>query len=133
LLTDLVGGQLDATFSTLATALPYVRSGKLRPIGVTLGHRSPSAPDIPTIAEGGLPEFQVSSWFGVFAPAQTPAEILDKLNAEIGAGQRTPDVKERFAAVGADLEHMSREQFTRLVRDDTLRWARVVKESNLKL
>ncbi|MBC7803715.1 MAG: tripartite tricarboxylate transporter substrate binding protein [Candidatus Parcubacteria bacterium] len=133
LLTDLVGGQLDATFSTLGTALPYVRSGKLRPIGVTLGHRSPSAPDIPTIAEGGLPEFQVSSWFGVFAPAQTPADILDKLNAEIAAGQRTAEVKERFAAVGADVEQMSREQFARLVRDDTARWARVVKENNLKL
>lgn len=133
LLNDLMAGQLQATFSTLATALPHVRSGKLRAIGVTLATRSPTAPDIPSIAEGGLPEFQVSSWFGVFAPAQTPADILDRLHAEIGAAQRIPEVMERFAALGADIEPMSRDQFASLVRGDTARWARVVRESNLKL
>lgn len=133
ILNDLMGGQIQATFSTLGTALPHLRSGKLRALGVTLAQRSPSAPDVPTLAEAGLPGFHVSSWFGVFAPARTPVEVLDRLHVEAGAAQQQAEARERYAAVGAEIEAMTREEFGKLVRDDTARWAKVVRENDLKM
>ncbi len=132
MLTDLVGGQVDLTFNAISTVLPHVRSGRLRAVGVTSGQRSPSAKEIPTISEQGLPTFQISSWFGLFAPSQTPIEVLDTINKEIIAVSQLPVIREKFSSVGVDIETSSREQFTTLIKDDTLRWSKLAKEKNLK-
>lgn len=132
MLTDLIGGQIDLTFNAISTVLPHVRSGRLKAIGVTSSQRSPSAKDIPTIAEQGLPSFQISSWFGLFAPAQTPTEILDLINKEINIICQQALIREKFISVGVDIETSSREQFSTLVKDDAIRWMKLAKEKNLK-
>lgn len=132
MLTDLMGGQFEATFNSLASTIQHIRSGRLRALGVTSATRSASAPEIPTIAESGLSGFETGAWFGIFAPAQTPPEILNRLNADLAAALDSPAVRERFAAVGAEPDPLGREPFTRMVRDETANWAKLIKDSNLK-
>jgi len=128
-LTDLLGGRLSMIFSSMPPAVPYIKSGKLRALGVTSGARSPATPDVPTIAQSGLPGYEVINWYGVLVPAKTPKEIVAKLNAEIVNIMNLPAVKERLAAQGAESYTSSPDQFADYIKKETEKWAKVVKFS----
>src|SRR3712207_945509 len=102
-LVDLVSGQVHLMFGTAVSFLPYVNSRRLNAIAVTNPKRSPIVPDVPTVAESGLPGFEALQWFGIFAPAGTPKDVIAKLNGEIVRLVRLPDVRERMASLGADV------------------------------
>ena len=116
----------------LPVAVPHVQSGKLRAIAVTGAARSSLLPEVPTVSEAALPGFEVTSWYGVFAPAGLPADIVAKLNSEIGSAVTAAEVKERLAALGAEPSVKSPDQFGRYVRQEIAKWAKVVKDSGAK-
>ena len=132
-LVDLVSGQVSLMFGTAVSFLPYVKGGRLKALAVTNPKRSPSVPDIPTVAESGLPGFEALQWFGIFAPAGTPKDIVARLNGEIVKILRLPDVRDRLAGLGADVVGNSPEQFAAFQKADAAKWARVVKESGAKI
>jgi tripartite-type tricarboxylate transporter receptor subunit TctC len=132
-LQDLLGGQVQLMFDNLPPSLPQIKAGKLRALGVTTAARSPALPDVPTIAESGLPGFESSSWFGVLAPAGTPPAIIAKLNAEIAKWLATPEAKDRLVAIGANGAGGSPEDFAKHIAAETAKWAKVVKESGAKV
>ena len=130
---DLLAGQLQLASMGFPVAMPHVQSGRLRVIAVTGSKRSPLLAQVPTVAETGLPGFDVTSWYGVFGPAALPREIVARLNTEISAAVTAPELKERLAALGAEPSTKSPEQFAQYVRDEIAKWAKVVKESGAKL
>ena len=132
LIGDLLAGQVQLASMGTPVALPHVQSGKLRAIAVTGAARSSLLPEVPTVSEAGLPGFEVTSWYGVFGPAGLPAAIVVKLNAEIGRAVTGPDVKERLAALGAEPSVKAPDQFSRYVREEIAKWAKVVKDSGAK-
>ncbi len=131
-LTDVMGGQIDVMFSTISPALPLVKSGKLRAIGITTAKRVVQLPDVPTIAEAGVPGYEATSWNGVLAPANTPQPIIEKLNAEIGRILQAPDMQKWFQEDGAMAGGGTPEQFSALIRANTEKWAKVVKAANIQ-
>jgi len=131
-LVDLLGGQVTMFFSGMPPAMPHVKSGKLRAIAVTTPKRSPAAPEVPTMAEAGIPGFDISNWFGVFAPAGTPNEVLNKLNAEIVKALALPDVKERLASQGAEVVGNTRAEFAAFIAAEMAKYAKLIKESGAK-
>jgi tripartite-type tricarboxylate transporter receptor subunit TctC len=132
-LQDLIGGQVQLMFDNLPPSLPQIKAGKLRALAVTSAARAPALPDTPTVAEAGLPGFEASSWFGVLAPAGTPPEIVNKLNAEIAKWLASPGAKEKLANVGANIAGGTPEDFARHIQAETAKWAKVVKESGAKV
>ena len=132
-LQDLIGGQVQLMFDNLPPSLPQIKAGKLRALAVTSAGRAPALPDTPTVAEAGLPGFEASSWFGVLAPAGTPPEIVNKLNAEIAKWLASPGAKEKLANVGANIAGGAPEDFARHIQAETAKWAKVVKESGAKV
>jgi tripartite-type tricarboxylate transporter receptor subunit TctC len=132
-LTDLMGGQVQIMFDNLPSSLALIKAGKLRAVAVTSLKRAPALPDVPTIAESGLPGFEASSWFGVLAPAGTPAPIVAKLNAEVNKWLQSPEGKEQLLAQGAEVAGGSPEQFVAHIRAETDKWAKVVKASGAKV
>lgn len=130
--TDVVAGHIELASLGFPPALPMVQAGRLRAIAVTGTKRSAQLPDVPTVAESGVPGYSVNSWYGVFAPAGTPAGIIGKLNTEIAAGLKTPEVSRRLIGLGADVAPTTAEEFGRIVRDEIQKWARVVKASGAK-
>jgi tripartite-type tricarboxylate transporter receptor subunit TctC len=130
--TDVVGGQLQLMFSDPTAGLPHVRSGRLRALGVSGPARLPAAPEIPTIAEAGLPGFAVTSYLGVVAPARTPAATIARLNAELNRIAAQPDVVSRIDAMGAQIKTGTPAEFGTLIRNETARWAQVVVDAGLK-
>jgi tripartite-type tricarboxylate transporter receptor subunit TctC len=132
-LQDVVGGQVTMTFDNITTALPLAKAGKLRALAVTTATRSAAAPDVPTLAESGLPGFEVGSWQGVFAPAGTPPEIVRRLNAEIVKILNLPDVREKLTGLGAEPVGNSSEEFSAMVKAEVVKWADVVKKSGAKV
>jgi tripartite-type tricarboxylate transporter receptor subunit TctC len=131
-ITDLLGGQVSLMFDNLPSALPQVKAGKLRALAVTSARRSQAAPDIPTLAESGVPGYEVDSWFGILAPAGTPKEIVNQLNAEIVRILKIPQVRERLLEQGAEPVGDTPEHFADHIRNETVKWARVVKASGAK-
>jgi tripartite-type tricarboxylate transporter receptor subunit TctC len=123
---DLLGGQIQVMFDS--SVVPYVKAGKLRALGVTSAKRSPALPDVPTIAEAGLPGYEATAWFGVLAPAGTPEPIIAKLNTEISAVLRDPAVTKWMAGQGFEAEGGSPADFAAHIRNETAKWARIVKE-----
>ena len=132
-LTDVVAGQLQMVFPDPAVALPHVRAGRLNGLGVTGSKRVPSAPNIPTIAESGLPGYEVPVWYGFFAPRATPRAIIDILNAGIAKAMASPDLRERYTGEGGDATVRGPEEFAALIRTELVKWARVVKDSGVRL
>ena len=132
-MTDLLGGQVTMMFETIPAAIAQVKSGKLRPLGVTGAKRSPLFPDVPTIAESGLPGFEVQSWYGLVAPAATPAEIVARLNAESVKGAASKEFRERMEPLGFDVATGTPERMLEMVKADAARWAPVVKASGAKI
>lgn len=132
-LTDLIGGQVQLMFDNLPSSMPHIKAGKLRALAVTSLKRSAARPDLPTIAEAALPGFDASSWFALFAPAGTPKEIVGKLNSELNTILQLADVREKFAAQGAEPTEFTPEQFAAFTQAELTKWARVVKESGAKV
>ncbi|HKU70345.1 MAG TPA: tripartite tricarboxylate transporter substrate binding protein [Burkholderiales bacterium] len=128
-LTDLVAGRVQMMFSNLLTAGPQARAGKLRGLAVTSAKRSPQAPELPTIAESGVPGYDITPWYGVLFPAGTPRAIVNRMNHEIGAILTTPEVTERFRSQGIDLVTSTPEEFSALIKSEIPKWRKVVKDS----
>jgi tripartite-type tricarboxylate transporter receptor subunit TctC len=132
-LTDLMGGQVQAYMSSIPTALSHIKGGKLRALAVTSTKRAPALPDVPTIAEAGYQGFDANTWFGLVAPAKTPAAVVEKINAEVNRVLKMPDIKEKFAAEGGGPLGGSPQEFAALLKSDYAKWGKVVKESGAKL
>jgi len=130
-LTDLIGGQVHLMFSNLTAGLPHIKSGKLRALAVTGARRSPTAPDIPTVTESGVPGYTVTSWYGVLAPAATSQEIVNRLNGEIVKVMRLPDMKGRLAAEGAEPTSSTPAEFAAFIKTEIAKWGKVVKEAGI--
>ena len=130
-LTDLLGERVQVMFATLPGSMEHIRGGKVRPLAVTTATRSEALPDVPTVGEF-VPGYEASSWYGIGAPKNTPAEIVDKLNQEINAGLADTKVKERFAEMGATVFAGSPTDLGRFVSEETAKWAKVVKFSGAK-
>ncbi len=130
---DLLGGQVQLMFDNLPSSLPHIKAGKLRALAVTSATRASALPDVPTVAEAGLPGFEASSWFGVLAPAGTPPAIVAKLNAEIAKWLATPEAQEKLSAQGANIASGTPEDFAKHIAGETTKWAKVVKESGAKV
>ena len=126
---DLLGNQIAIMFDNMPSAIQHVRAGKLRAIAVTTAKRSPELPDVPTIAEAGVPGYEATSWFGLFAPAATPAPIVAQLNKAIVKVLNQPDVKQKIAAQGGDVVAETPAQFAAFIKAETAKWGKVVKES----
>ena len=132
MLPELLGGTLPAAFDNVASALPHVKSGKLRALAVTTAKRSATMPDVPTLAESGLAGYELGSWQAVFAPAGTPQPIVERLYTEIATILQTPEVQKRFAELGLEPSGMPPAELAALVKADVPRLAKVVKESGAK-
>ena len=132
-LQDLLGGQVQLMFDNLPPSLPQIKAGKVRALAVTSLTRAPALPDVPTVAESGLPGFEASSWFGILAPAGTPPAIVAKLNAEIAKWLATPEAKEKLAKQGANAAGGTPEDFAKHIAAETAKWAKVVKDSGAKI
>ncbi len=129
----LLAGQTDLMFDNLASATPQIRAGKLQAFAVTTPQRSSFFPELPTVAESGLKDFDISTWFGVFAPAGTPRPIVDRLNTEFTRALSAPDIRERLARMGAEPSPMSPEAFADFVRAEQAKYERIVKASGARV
>jgi tripartite-type tricarboxylate transporter receptor subunit TctC len=129
---DLIGGHTKVMFNNVPTAMPHIRSSKLRALGVGGAKRISVLPDVPTIAESGVPGYEASNWWGILAPAGTPATIVERLHKEITAIQNSPDVQKQLEAEGAEVVHMSSAEFGSFLVKEMNKWERVVKTANIK-
>jgi tripartite-type tricarboxylate transporter receptor subunit TctC len=130
---DLLAGQVDLEFDGLGTSAQQIKSGKLIALAVASAKRSPTIPNVPTFIEAGLPGFEASTWYGLFAPKGTPKAIVDKMIAEVEKAINTPELKAIWLANGSDTPNISGDNFAKLIRSDITRWAGVVKKSGAKL
>ena len=133
MVTDLLGGHVQVAFDNTPNVLPQVKAGKLRALAITSATRSAMVPDIPTVAEAGVPGYEVGVWFGIVAPAATPRDVLVKLNAELNRILAMPDVKQKFADQGVEPVGGPPERFGEHIRAQIEKWGRVVKESGAKV
>ena len=133
MLTDLIGGQVQIGFDNLPSSIGFVKSGKVRALAVTTAKRWPGAPDIPTVAESGVPGYEVSGWFGLLAPAGTPKDILHKLQAAIADAVRSPAVSKQLQDLGAEPVANTPEVFAQEIKDDVEKWITVVKNTGVKM
>jgi len=130
--TDLLGNQIGIMFDNMPSAIQHVRAGKLRPIAVTTAQRSPELPDVPTIAEAGVPGYEATSWFGLYAVAGTPQPVLDKLHAALAKVLNQADVKQKIAEQGGEVVVETPAQFAAFMKAETAKWGKVVKESGAR-
>jgi len=129
---DLLPGRIQVWIGAANTLLPHIKDGKLRLLAVAGSERYPTLPDVPTIAEAGVPGFALNTWLGVIMAARTPPEIVAKVNADVTRILQTPDIKARFAAIGIDVTTTSPEAFAELVREDYARWGKIIREAGIK-
>jgi tripartite-type tricarboxylate transporter receptor subunit TctC len=132
-LLDLLGGTMDLMFDNLPSAMPHIKAGKLKALGVTSAQRSAALPDVPTIAEAGVKGFDASSWFGLLAPAGTPADIVNRIQQEAAKAMGSPELKERLLSQGAIPSGMKPADFSAYIAAETKKWAAVVKASGAKV
>ena len=131
-MADLLGGQVPMLFDPIPTSLTHVRSGRIKVLAITSAKRSAVMPDVPTIAESGLPGFEAVAWFGLYAPAATSTDVVSKLNADVNRVLQLPEVKEKFAALGADSAPMTPDQFAVHLRAEIAKFAKAIKDSGAK-
>ncbi len=131
-LTDVIAARVPMSIPTIPGALPFVKSGRLRALAVTGAQRSPAAPDIPTVAESGVPGYAASNWYGIAVPARTPVPIVTKLNAQLAQALRDADTRARMLEIGLDAETAAPAQFAAFVKAEIAKWAKVVKATGLK-
>ncbi|MEO8441229.1 MAG: tripartite tricarboxylate transporter substrate binding protein [Betaproteobacteria bacterium] len=130
-LTDLLGGQTQAMFASLVSALPHVRQNRLRALGMTATHRSPALPEVPTISESGLRGYDVAVWMGIVAPAGTPPAIVAQLNRQIAAILKTPEIRERLGVQGLEATTNSPAEFAAYIATEVPKWAKVIKQAGV--
>ena len=131
--TDMLGGQVDLMFDSITSARPHIQSGKLQALGVTSARRSSALPDVPTIAEAGVPGYEVSPWFAVFAPAGTPADVVAKLNKALNAAMRQPEILKKLESVGAEPIGSTPQALAEHLNKELARWAALIKERDIRL
>jgi tripartite-type tricarboxylate transporter receptor subunit TctC len=130
---DTMAGHVQIMFASMPATLPHVRSGRLRALAVTSKNRSEAAPDLPTVAESGLPGFDVIQWYALLAPSKMPKSIIMKLNGEVGRILKVRDIRDKLAAQGMDPGSSTPEEVTVYIRDEIAKWTRLIKETGLKL
>jgi tripartite-type tricarboxylate transporter receptor subunit TctC len=128
---SLISGEVSVAFSTVLSAMPHVKSGRIRALGVTTRKRVSVLPDVPTIAEAALPNFEASQWFGILAPARTPRPIVDRLNQALAKASNSPDVKNRLAAEGVEVVNSTPEDFSAVIKRELVQWAKVIKAAGI--
>lgn len=133
LTTDLLGGQIDLSFDTLTPLVQHIQGGKLRALAVTTARRSSTLPDVPTLAESGMPGFDQGTWFGILAPAATPKDVVARLNAEMTKIIHSPEFKKRMGEIGAEPVGDTAEQMAARIKDDTAKYARLVKDAKVAI
>lgn len=131
-LIDLMAGHVSLSMANMLSALPHVKNGRLRAIGVTGAKRASIAPDVPTIAEAGVPGYEVVQWFGILAPAHTPRDIIIRLHASIVRAVQDPAIRERFSSDGADTIGSTPEEFAAVIRADLGKWSKVIKDAGIR-
>jgi tripartite-type tricarboxylate transporter receptor subunit TctC len=129
---DVIGGHTKYLLSSLIQTTPHIKSGKLRALATSGSKRNPAMPDLPTIAEAGVPGYEAANWWGIVAPAGTPAPIVEKLHKEIVAVLSSDETKKRFATQGADVIQMSSAEFGAYIGSELAKWGKVVKEAGIK-
>lgn len=129
---DVIAGNVDMMFAGISTVLPQIQNGKLRALAVAGPNRLPQLPDVPTIAESGYPGFDVTSWYGIVAPAKVPAAILEKLQTDIAAAVNEEVVRQKFTGLGVDAAGSSREAFAKTIEEETRKWADIVKKAGIE-
>jgi tripartite-type tricarboxylate transporter receptor subunit TctC len=132
-LTDVMGGQIAVTIDNMPPYIPQVKAGKIRALAVSTGKRSSAMPDLPTIAEAGVPGYEAGAWFGLLAPAGTPKAVVAQLSAESARIIKLPDVSKRVSELGADPVGSTPEQFAELIKTEIAKWAKVIKDANVEL
>jgi len=132
-ITDLIAGQVQLMMESMNSITPHARSGRVRGLAVSGATRTATMPELPTIAEAGVPGYEATTWTGIVAPAGVPKEIIARLNAEINKVVATPSLKEKFAMIGSDPASGSPEQFGEFIRKEYAKWADVVKRSGAKV
>ena len=130
--TDLIAGQVDVMFDNVPNVIGHVRAGKMKALAVSTAQRSALAPEVPTVAEAGVPGYELAVWFGVLAPAGTPRDIIGRLNAEIVKALNSADIKDRFAKQGVEVKTSTPEQFSEFLKSEVGRWAKVVQEAGIR-
>lgn len=131
-MVDIMAGRVHMMFANASSALPHVRSGKLRALGVTSAERSSAAPDVPTLAEAGVPGFAAATWLGVVAPAATPGPVLKQLNAELNRVLALPEVRDKLAAQGFATDRMDTERYAAFLRAEHAKWGKLIRDANIK-
>ena len=129
---SLLAGQVQLVFDPIPTSLPHVKSGRLRALAISTVARSPAIPELPTVAEAGVPGYESSLWYGVLLPARTPPEIVARLNKTVNAILREPEVVERFAGLGADPLGSSPAAFRKYIGDEIIKWGKVIKAVGMR-
>src|SRR3954464_3042316 len=132
-MTDLIAGQVQLQFSSIPTVLTHVKAGRIKMLAIGSAKRSPALPDVPTIAEGGVPGYEYTTWYGIFGPRGMDKGAVAKLNAGVVKAIASPDVNQRFMSQGAEPSASSPEELTRYMREEHARWAKVIKAANVKL
>ena len=132
-LTDVIAGQVQVMFATSASVIPFVKAGKLRALAVTTARRSPSVPDLPTVSEAGVAGFEAITWHGVVVPSATPAPLVERLNRDIVAVLGAPDLRERLAALGAEVLAGTPREFADYIAAEIPKWAKVVRDSGARI
>ena len=132
-ITDLIGGQVAMCFCTLPSVIAHARSGRLRALSVTTTRRSAAAPDIPTMEEAGVKGYEMSQWYGLLAPAGTPAAIVERMNAEVGKALKHPETRTRLQAEGAEPVSSSAQEFGAFFKSEIAKWTRVVQKAGIRV
>lgn len=132
-MTDLIAGQVQLQFSSIPTVLAHVKANRIKMLAIGSGKRSPALPDIPTIAEAGVPGYEYTTWYGVFAPRRTPQATIARLNDAVTKAVLSPEVAQRLVPNGAEPSPSSPQELTRYMKEESARWAKVIKAANIKL
>jgi tripartite-type tricarboxylate transporter receptor subunit TctC len=132
-MTDLIAGQVQMQFSSIPTVLAHVKAGRIKMLAIGSAKRSPALPDVPTIAEAGVPGYEYTTWYGVFAPRKTPAATVTKLNEAVTKAVASPEVAQRLMPNGAEPSSSTPEELTRYMKEESARWAKVIKAANIRL
>ncbi len=133
LTTDLLGGQVDLSFDTVTPVLPFIKEGKLKALAVTTGTRSSALPGVPTLQEAGIPHIAIGTWFGLLAPAATPKPVVARLNAEVVKIIQSPEFRKQMAEIGAEPVGNKPEEMAQLIREETGKFAQLVKAGKVTL
>ena len=132
-LTDVIGGHVSAAVSPMPGVFPFVKAGRLKVIGVTSKTRLPNLPDVPTVSESAIPGYELLSWYGIWAPANTPMHIVNRLNAEIGKAVDSPNLRAKFQELSFIPNHSSHEEFKKFIQDDLAKIGKVIQDANIKI